>query len=202
MTVVEAVRSALDDSLGADRSVVLIGQLVKYGLGGLTVGLHAKYGSSRVQTFPVCENLMHAAALGLSLGGMRPVVVNERMDFLALAMDPLANHIPVWRLRDRRLALPLVVVAVVGKGKGQGPQHSKNFAHWFRGFDGWKVSEPESPGQAYEQMVEALRGKSPVLYVLHREFFSATEPFHVPRPEHIGLCGASKRHEREFYGDQ
>lgn len=196
MTFLEAVHQGLSEAL-ADKSVLLLGQLVKYGLGGMTTGLADRY-PEQVRTFPVCENLMHAAAMGLALAGRRPVVVNERMDFLALAMDPLVNHIPVWPKRAA-MSLPVTVIAVVGKGKGQGPQHSKNLTHWFRGLDGWTVVEPDSPLTAHRSLLDAIRGDVPVLYVLHREFFSATGEVTPPRPEHVGLCGASARHEREFY---
>lgn len=195
--MVDALRDALDELL-ADPRVLLVGQLVKYGLGGMTSRLYGKY-PDQVLTFPVCENLMHASAMGLALAGYRPIVVNERMDFLVLAMDPLINHIPVWPLRDRELSLPIVVMAVVGKGKGQGPQHSKNLTTWFRHMDGWDVIEPTSPENAGGLLIDAVRLDSPVLFVVHREFFESEESFYPPIARRVGLCGASKRHEMEFY---
>jgi len=196
MTFLEAVNSALAEAM-KDRSVLLLGQLVKYGLGGLTAGLYDRY-MDQVLTFPVCENAMHGAAMGFALAGMRPIVVNERMDFLALAMDPLANHIPVWPARAS-LSLPVTVIVVVGKGKGQGPQHSKNFVGWFRGFEGWTVAEPDSPQAAGEQLHAAIFGKAPTLYVLHREFFKSETEVRLPVADGVRLCGASKRHEEAFY---
>jgi len=196
MTFLESVHAALTEAL-EDASVLLLGQLVKYGLGGMTKGLADRY-PQQVITMPTCENLLNASAMGLSLAGFRPIVVHERMDFLAVGMDPLVNHIPVWPMRTK-MNLPLVVIAVVGKGKGQGPQHSKNLAPWFRTLDGWTVSEPNSPESARTELLAAVFGSRPVLYVMHREFFNATGEFTPARPEWIGLCGASARHEREFY---
>jgi pyruvate/2-oxoglutarate/acetoin dehydrogenase E1 component len=195
-----AMNAALTEATAADRRVLVLGQLVKYGLGGLTSGLYERY-PQRVFTYPVCENLMNASAMGLSLAGFRPVVVHERMDFLAVGMDPLVNHIPVWPKRAV-LALPLVILAVVGKGKGQGPQHSKNLAPWFRMLDGWTVAEPASPAEAHDMLLEGIFGRKPVLYVAHREFFGSTGKVDLPRPERIGLCGASAAHEKEFYADE
>ena len=101
MRFVDAVRSALLDAL-ADRSVVLLSQLGRWGLGGVTEGLHARY-AARVLTMPNSENLMHGAAMGLALAGMRPVVLNERMDFIALAMDlvlrAVAKRLVSWQER-------------------------------------------------------------------------------------------------------
>jgi hypothetical protein len=39
-----------------------------------------------------------------------------------------------------------------------------------------------------------------VMFVLHRELFNLPEGKEVVRPEFIRLCGASQRHEAEFYG--
>lgn len=198
MTFLDAMNRALADALTADPTVLVCGQLVKYGLGGLTAGLHEAR-PSQVLTFPVAENLMNGAAMGLALAGYRPVVVHERMDFLAVGMDPLVNHIPVWPQRAP-ISLPVTVITVVGKGKGQGPQHSKNLTPWFRMMDGWQVVEPASPQAAYNELVGAvLTSNRPSLYVAHREFFNAAEKVELPRPERIGLCGASPRHEQAFY---
>lgn len=190
------MHSALADAL-KDPSVLLCGQLVKYGLGGLTTGFAERH-PKQVITYPTCENLLNASSMGLALAGMRPVVVHERMDFLAVGMDALVNHIPVWP-RRAPMSLPLVILTVVGKGKGQGPQHSKNMAPWFRTLDGWTVAEPDSPEQAKLQLLAAIFGSRPVLYVAHREFFNAADKIVLPRPERVGLCGASTRHERQFY---
>lgn len=196
MTFLEAMHAALTEAL-EDASVLVCGQLVKYGLGGLTTGLTDRY-PKQVITYPTCENLLNASAMGLSLAGFRPVVVHERMDFLAVGMDSLVNHIPVWPARID-MSLPLVILVVVGKGKGQGPQHSKNLTAWFRMLEGWTVAEPDSPEQAKTQLLAAIFGSRPVLFVAHREFFGKTMQVVLPKPSRIGLCGASARHEREYY---
>ena len=198
MTFLESMNAALAEALAANRRVLVLGQLVKYGLGGLTTGLAARY-PKQVVTYPVCENLMNASAMGLSLAGFRPVVVHERMDFLAVGMDPLVNHIPIWPARAK-MALPLVILAVVGKGHGQGPQHSKNLTPWFEMLEGWTVNEPATPQNARTMLLDAIFGTKPVLYVAHREFFNADGVVSLPCPQRIGLCGASEKHEREFYG--
>lgn len=192
------MNAALAEALAADRRVLVLGQLVKYGLGGLTTGLAAAY-PKQVLTYPVCENLMNASAMGLALAGFRPVVVHERMDFLAVGMDPLVNHIPVWPARAP-MKLPLVIFAVVGKGHGQGPQHSKNLTPWFEMLEGWTVFEPATPHEARDMLLKGIFCDKPVLYVAHREFFNADSFVQLPTPSRIGLCGASQRHEREFYG--
>lgn len=196
MNLQDAVRGGLKDAL-EDPSVVLLSQLGRWGLGGMTRGLWERF-PSRVLTMPNSEALMHGAAMGMAMAGLRPIVLNERMDFLMLAMDSLVNHVPIWPMRSP-LSLPMTVIAVVGKGKGQGPQHSKNFTRWFRDLDGWIVSEPTSPTGAAEALKAAVFGDRPTMYVLHREFFKTEGDFSPPAVDRVRICGASSRHERAHY---
>ena len=196
-TFAGAINAALSDAAARDPRVVICGQLVRFGTAGLTTGLWERF-PDQVITYPVCENLMNGTAMGLSLAGYRPVVIHERMDFVAVGMDPLVNHIPIWPIKSG-CSLPLVILALVGKGGGQGPQHSKNLTPWFRTLDGWTVVEPDSPVAAHDMLWNAIFGDKPVLYVAHREFFKATGRVSLPSPGRIGLCGASRRHEAKFY---
>jgi len=196
MNLIDMVRETLDFALN-DPKVVLLSQLGKYGLGGMTTGLYDRH-PDQVLTFPVCENLMNGTAFGLALAGHRPIVIHERMDFLAVGMDPLVNHIPIWPMRSPQ-PLPLVIIAVVGKGHGQGPQHSKNLTSWFRGLQGWDVIEPDSPARACGELTGAINGNRPTLCTLHREFFAATDRYVLPATFGVRICGASDRHEKAFY---
>lgn len=197
LTFAEAINRALDESLQADRDVVVGGQLVRYGVAGLTKGLWAKYPEQFI-TYSVSESLMTSSAMGLALAGKRVVQIHVRMDFLACGMDALVNHIPVWYAKG--VKLPIVFVCQVGKGMGQGPQHSKNLTAWFERFEGWTTAVPETPEQAYTMLKSSIAGDKPVMYVIHRELFDAPEGKHIVTPERVRLCGASQRHEKAFYG--
>lgn len=190
------INRALSESMDEDPSVVLGGQLIKYGFAGLTTGLYEKH-PERFITYSVSEALMNSSAMGLALAGKRIVMFHVRMDFMLCGMDALFNHIPVWVKKGTKL--PITFVCQIGKGMGQGPQHSKNFTVWFQRFEGWTVRTPQTPEQAYSMMKESIHGDRPVLYAIHRELFDAPKGKQVYAPEVIKLCGASKRHEAEFY---
>ena len=196
-TFSEGINKALDECLSADKNVLVGGQLVKYGVAGLTKGLYEKYPDQFI-TYSVSESLMNSSAMGLALVGKRIVMVHVRMDFLACGMDALVNHIPVWAVKG--IKLPLVMLCQVGKGMGQGPQHSKNLTSWFKNMEGWAIVVPENPFDAYITMKAAVFSDKPVMYVIHRELFNLDEERRIETPETIRLCGASKRHEKEFYG--
>jgi len=41
---------------------------------------------------PVAENLIAGTAIGLAIGGYRPVCIFQRMDFMLIAADAIINH--------------------------------------------------------------------------------------------------------------
>lgn len=197
MTFATEINRALDEAL-QDSNVVVGGQLVRYGVAGLTKGLYEKY-SQQFITYSVSESLMNSSAMGLALAGKRVVMIHVRMDFLACGMDALVNHIPVWTKKG--VKLPIVFVCQVGKGMGQGAQHSKNLTAWFENFEGWTTVVPETPEEAYSMLKKAIFGDRPVMYVIHRELFDAPAGRRISTPSEIRLCGTSQRHEKAFYGD-
>ncbi|MCZ4263395.1 hypothetical protein O4G76_21465, partial [Limimaricola sp. G21655-S1] len=76
-----------------------------YGLGvddpkrifGTTAGLQERFGAARVFDMPTAENAMTGIGSGAALGGMRPVMCHQRLDFFLLAMDQLVNNAAKWR---------------------------------------------------------------------------------------------------------
>ena len=58
--------------------------------------LDKKYGKSRIIDTPISENAVTGAAVGASLCGSKPIVVNPRMDFMLYAMDPIINQAAKW----------------------------------------------------------------------------------------------------------
>jgi len=198
MNYITGMREALGDMLAEDPKAVVCGQLVRWGTAGLTAGLHDKY-PNRVITFPVSEALMNAAAMGLALAGHRVVMIHERMDFVAVGMDALVNHIPIWR-RKCGVALPLTIVGIVGKGHGQGPQHSKNFHNWFANMEGWRTINADCACDGYISMRDATSCEIPTFLTIYRELFSAPDDARTdPIDDIIRMCGAGERYERDFY---
>jgi pyruvate dehydrogenase E1 component beta subunit len=113
MSYIQECNRALREMLARDPNAVVCGQLVKWGTAGLTEGLNEE----QLVTYPVSEALMNASAMGFALAGSRCVMIHERMDFVAVAMDALINHIPIWPMKCG-VELPLTIIGIVGKGKG------------------------------------------------------------------------------------
>jgi 2-oxoisovalerate dehydrogenase E1 component len=190
------INSALEELLTTDKDVVVGGQLVRYGVAGLTTGLFERFPQQFI-TYPVAESLMNSSAMGLALAGKRVVMIHVRIDFLASGMCALVNHIPIWKKKG--FNLPITLVCQIGRGMGQGPQHSKDLSAWFRRFEGWTVVAPRSPSEARSALIKSVRGTDPVLFAIYRELFDSDEKFSVPESDYVALCGASKAHEKDFY---
>src|SRR3546814_5749491 len=76
MTMIEAIRSAIDVSMGRDEDVVVFGEDVGY-FGGVfrcTQGLQQKYGKTRCFDTPISESGIVGAAIGMAAYGLKPCV--------------------------------------------------------------------------------------------------------------------------------
>ena len=194
------INRVLTEAMDSDPNVVLGGQLIKYGFAGLTTGLYEKH-PDRFITYSVSEELMNSSAMGLALAGKRVIMFHVRLDFLLCGMNSLFNHIPVWRKKGYKLPITIIAQEGRGIGSGQGAQHSKDITKWFRDFECWQTFVPQSPIEAGEMLRTAITGDNPTLYVIHRRLFNSVAGEKIVIPEYIRLCGASRRHMKEFYGE-
>ncbi len=182
LSYVEAIREATDLAMARDPAVVVFGLDVDdpRAIQGTTRGLLEKYGPERVFGTPLSEDAMTGAAIGMALAGLRPIHVHIRMDFLLLAMNQLVNVAAKSRyMYGGKVAVPLVVRAMIGKSWGQGAQHSQGLHSFFMHVPGLKVVAPTTPHDAKGCLLAAIRDDNPVIYVEHRLLHFQ----HGPTPE-------------------
>src|SRR3989304_2591243 len=93
LSYAEAIQEAIEQEMARDGSVILLGLGVDdfKAVFGTTRGLVEKFGRERVFDTPLSEDGMTGVAIGASLGGLRPIHVHIRMDFVLLAMNQLIN---------------------------------------------------------------------------------------------------------------
>src|SRR5690606_2706537 len=102
MTMIQALRSAMDIMLERDDNVVIFGQDVGY-FGGVfrcTEGLQAKYGRERVFDAPISEGGIVGAAVGMGAYGLRPVVEIQFADYFYPATDQIVSEASRLRYRS------------------------------------------------------------------------------------------------------
>lgn len=172
----QAIHDALHVAMAADPSVLC------YGLGvddpkrifGTTAGLQERFGAARVFDMPTAENAMTGIGIGAALGGMRPVMCHQRLDFFLLAMDQLVNNAAKWRYTfGEGHKVPLTLRLILGRGWGQGPTHSQNLQAWFAHVPGLKVVMPATAADAKGLLLSAIFDDDPVVFLEHRWVHSA-----------------------------
>jgi len=171
MKYIEAINDAMKVAMELDDSVLC------YGLGvddpkrifGSTDGLKEQFGSDRVFDMPTSENAMTGVAVGVALGGYRPVMVHQRLDFFLLAMDQLVNSAAKWHyMFGGQINVPMVIRLIVGRGWGQGPTHSQSLHAWFSHVPGLKVIMPATAADAKGLLLSSIFDGNPVVFIEHR----------------------------------
>lgn len=194
MTAVAALNSALDLEMGLDPKVIMLGEDIAEPTGGVftvSKGLSTKYGTHRVRSTPIVEQTIVGTAVGLALGGYRPVAEIMFFDFVAMAMDQLVNHAAKLRyMSGGRTPTPLTVRTVVGT-KRFGAQHAQSLEAWFMHTPGLKVVMPSSPADAKGLLTACIRDDDPCLFVEHINLaFGQKEE--VPAGEHLVPIGKAR----------
>jgi pyruvate/2-oxoglutarate/acetoin dehydrogenase E1 component len=177
----KAINEALFQAMEMSKDVIVLGQLVDYksGIFGTTTGLVEKYGTDRVQDFPVAEAVMTSTAIGAAAAGLRPVLVHQRLDFMIYSLDAIVNWMSLWRFKSGgKSNMPVTIRAIVGRGWGQGPQHSKSLHSWFAHLPGLRVAVPATAYDVKGLLLESIFGEDPTIIIESRSLFSQTD--HVP----------------------
>jgi pyruvate/2-oxoglutarate/acetoin dehydrogenase E1 component len=185
----EAIRSALDEELARDESVIFFGEdvAVAGGVFAATPGLYEKYGADRVFDTPISELAMTGAAFGAAVTGKRPVLEIMFGDFLALSMDSLINQATkYWFLTGERQSVPLVIRSVVGGGGRFGAIHSQMPVSWLTGIPGLKIVAPSTPADAKGLLKAAIRDDNPVVFFEHKRLYSIKGPGGGDEPAPLG----------------
>lgn len=170
-----AINRALDDIMARDESVVLLGEDIGKagGIFAATRGLQDRYGPERVIDMPIAENAIAGAAVGLALGGYRPVIEIMFMDFVALAMDAIVNQAAKLHFMfGGQAPVPLVVRTQHGGGLNAGPQHSQCLEAWFAHIPGLKVVVPATLDDAYALLQAAIGDPNPVIFVENKSLYA------------------------------
>jgi acetoin:2,6-dichlorophenolindophenol oxidoreductase subunit beta len=170
MNTIQAVNLALDEAMGLDPNVILLGEDIadgqEGGIVGVTKGLSSKYGNSRVRSTPISEQAIIGAAIGASIVGMRPVAEIMLMNFTTVAMDMIVNHAAKLRyMSGGQTHVPITIRTMTCAGFGTGGQHADYLEAWFAHTAGMKVVAPSSPADAYGLMLSCIFDEDPCLFI-------------------------------------
>jgi pyruvate dehydrogenase E1 component beta subunit len=168
MTYREALRSAMAEEMERDERVVLLGEDIGI-YGGthlVTDGLIDRFGDRRVIDTPIAEGGFTGAAIGMAMGGMRPIVEMMTWNFSFQAVDQIIqNAAKVRYFSGGQVTVPLVIRGPNGGGVQLSAQHTHSLEGFYGHFPGLKVVSPVTPHDAKGMMLAAIRDDNPVIFL-------------------------------------
>jgi pyruvate dehydrogenase E1 component beta subunit len=169
-----AIAATLADALARDPSVIVLGEAVgrSGGVSGTTRGLLERFGSDRVMDLPIADRGTLGIAVGLALGGKRPVVELSSTGRLLAMIEALAEAAAVSK--GPEFACPIVVRVPCGEEAGS--RIDAPTADLLSSVDGLTVAVPSGPAQAAALLANALTGRGPVVLLEPRALYGERGP--------------------------
>ncbi|HQR21921.1 MAG TPA: alpha-ketoacid dehydrogenase subunit beta, partial [Burkholderiaceae bacterium] len=185
MTMVQAIRSALDIMLGRDENVVIFGEDVGY-FGGVfrcTEGLQAKYGRSRVFDTPIAEGGIVGIAVGMGAYGLRPVAEIQFADYMYPGYDQIVSAAARLRYRSAGdYTAPLTIRMPCGGGIYGGQTHSQSPEVLFTHVCGLRTVIPSNPYDAKGLLISAIECDDPVIFLEPKRIYNGPFDGHHDKP--------------------
>jgi 2-oxoisovalerate dehydrogenase E1 component beta subunit len=185
MTMIEAIRSALDVSMGRDDNVVVYGEDVGY-FGGVfrcTHGLQQKYGVNRCFDAPISELGIVGTAIGMAAYGLRPCVEIQFADYMYPAYDQIVSEAARLRYRSAGdFTCPMVIRMPTGGGIFGGQTHSQSPEALFTHVAGLKTVVPSNPRDAKGLLIAAIEDPDPVIFLEPKRLYNGPFDGHHDRP--------------------
>lgn len=171
-TVIEALRTSLDEEMAASEDVFIIGEDVEAGgVFRATEGLAAKY-PGRVIDSPLAESSIIGISIGAAFYGMKPVAEIQFADFIHAGFDQLCSEASRWSYRTAGDQwLPMVVRTPWGGGVHGGQHHSQSIEAYYCHMPGIKVVAPSFPADYASLLKAAIADPNPVLFLEHKRTY-------------------------------
>jgi 2-oxoisovalerate dehydrogenase E1 component beta subunit len=189
-TMAQALNAALRDAMDDDERVLVFGEDVGP-LGGvfrITDGLTAKFGEDRCFDTPLAEAGIVGFAVGMAMGGFRPVVEMQFDAFAYPAFEQIASHVAKMRNRTRgRIELPIVIRVPYAGGIGGVEHHCDSSEAYYAHTPGLKVVTPATVEDAYSLLLEAIEDPDPVVFLEPKKLYWSRSEVTLPvRTEGFG----------------
>jgi 2-oxoisovalerate dehydrogenase E1 component beta subunit len=177
-TMVQAIADAQRLALAKDEQVILLGEDIgrNGGVFRATEGLWEAFGAERVIDTPLSEAGIVGAALGLAMGGFRPVVEIQFLSFITPAFEQIVSHVARMRWRSQgEFSNSLVIRAPYGGGIGAPELHSESLETFFVHTPGLRVVVPSTPITAKGLLLAAIENADPVIFLEPLRLYRSTK---------------------------
>ncbi|MEJ5203382.1 MAG: alpha-ketoacid dehydrogenase subunit beta [Anaerolineales bacterium] len=194
MTLIEAIRQAMDEEMARDPNVFIVGEDVgkRGGVFRATMGLYEKYGESRVIDAPLAELSIVGVGIGAALYGMRPICEIQFADYIFPAFNQIVGEAARMYYRSNgEWTVPVVIRAPYGGGISGGLYHSQSVEAFFAHVPGLKVVIPSNPYDAKGLLKSAIRDPNPVMFFEPKKGYRLIRG-EVPEEEYLVPIGPAK----------
>lgn len=184
IVMVDLINRALHEKMAEDTSIVVFGQDVARGKGGVfgaTRGLTDAFGDERCFNSPLAESTIIGIACGMAMSGYHtPVVEVQFADYLWTGINQLFNEVSsIYYRSNGRFSCPMVVRMPCGGYIQGGPYHSQNIEGFLAHCPGLKIAMPSNAADAKAMLKAAIEDPNPVVFLEHKglyrqRYFSAT----------------------------
>ena len=185
MSMVEAIRDAMDCKMAEDKSVVVFGEDVGY-FGGVfrcTDGLQRKYGKSRCFDAPINESGIIGVAIGMGAYGLRAVAEIQFADYVYPGYDQIVSEAARLRYRSGgEFSAPIVIRMPCGGGIYGGQTHSQSPEALFTHVSGLKTVIPSNPYDAKGLLIASIEDDDPVIFLEPKRLYNGPFTGHPEQP--------------------
>lgn len=176
IVLMDAINHALAEEMERDPGVVVFGQDVARGKGGvfgITRTLTDRFGSERCFNTPLAESTIVGLAIGLSLSGVhKPVAEVQFADYFWTGVNQLFNELASIHYRSNgQWACPAVIRMPYGGYIQGGPYHSQSIEAYLSHCPGLKVVIPSNAADAKRLLKTAIRDPNPVIFLEHKALY-------------------------------
>lgn len=164
----KALNAGMAQAMRDSDRVLLMGEDIGP-LGGVfrvTEGLQAEFGKNRVIDTPLAESGIIGTAIGLAMGGFRPVCEIQFDGFVFPGFDQITTQLAKLTNRhEGALRMPVVIRIPYGGHIGAVEHHQESPEAYFTHTPGLRVVSPSTPNDAYWMIQDAIASDDPVVFL-------------------------------------
>ena len=168
MPISRALNAGLRRALETNDRVLLMGEDIGP-LGGVfrvTEGLQKDFGPRRVIDSPLAESGIVGTAIGLAMGGFRPVLEIQFDGFVFPAFDQITTQLAkITNRHEGGVQMPVVIRIPYGGHIGAVEHHQESPEAYFTHTAGLRVVSPSTANDAYWMIQQAIDSPDPVIFL-------------------------------------
>lgn len=172
--MIDAINEALREEMASDDGVVVFGQDVAHGKGGVfgaTRGLTDHFGLRCFNT-PLAESTIVGVAIGMGFYGLKPVAEIQFSDYMWTGINQIINEMSsIFYRSDSTWPCPVTIRMPSGGYIQGGPYHSQSVEGYLSHCPGLKVVIPSSAKEAYVLLKQAIHDPNPVIFLEHKALY-------------------------------